>query len=112
MGFEPGTLTILAGRPSMGKSTISLYLALQQMIQHQLPVVIFFPQMTKVQMEYRLWSLISRLDCYQHLDLILINGDRIRQHRAGLSSLTEKEMESIAKIVQVAVDLPLYTISL
>ena len=64
--------------------------------------------MTKHQMEYRLWSLMSRMDCYQHLGLTPINGDRIRQYRAGLSSLTEKEMESIAKIVEVAVDLPLY----
>lgn len=108
MGFEPGTLTLLAARASMGKSAISLYLGLQQMIQHKLPVVIFSLEMTKHQMEYRLWSLMSRMDCYQHLDLVPINGSRIRQHRAGRSSLTEKEMESIAKIVQVAVDLPLY----
>ena len=108
MGFEPGTLTILAARPSMGKSAISLYLALQQMIQHDLPVAIFSLEMTKTQMEYRLWSLISRLDCYQHLGLTAINGDRIRKHRANLSSLSEKEMESIAKIIKIAVDLPLY----
>ena len=108
MGLEPGTLTILAARPSMGKSAISLYLALQQMIQHQLPVIIFSLEMTKVQMEYRLWSLITRLDCYQHLGLTTINGDRIRRHRAKLSFLTTKEMESIAKVVKIAADLPLY----
>ena len=108
IGFEPGTLTLLAARASMGKSAISLYLALQQMIQHKLPVIIFSLEMTKHQMEYRLWSLMSRMNCYQHLDLVPINGNRIRQHRAGLSSLTQKEMESIAKIVEVAVDLPLY----
>ncbi|BAZ45420.1 replicative DNA helicase [Chondrocystis sp. NIES-4102] len=107
-GFEPGTLTLLAARSSMGKSAISLYLALQQMLLHELPVVIFSLEMTKHQMEYRLWSLMSRMDCYQHLDLVPINGHRLRQHRAKLSSLTEKEMESIAKIVKVAVDLPLY----
>ncbi len=108
MGFEPGTLTLLAARPSMGKSAISLYLGLQQMIQHKLPVVIFSLEKTKHKMEYRLWSLMSRMDCYQHLGLTTINGDRIRQHRAGLSSLNEQEMESIAKIVEVAVNLPLY----
>ena len=108
IGFEPGTLTLLAARASMGKSAISLYLGLQQMILHKLPVIIFSLEMTKHQMEYRLWSLMSRMDCYQHLDLVPINGHRLRQHRAGLSSLTEKEMESIAKIVEVAVDLPLY----
>lgn len=95
---------------------IALYLALQQMIQHDLPVAIFSLEMTKTQMEYRLWSLISRLDCYQHFGLTAINGDkpygiasqRIRKHRAKLSSLNEKEMESIAKIIKIAVDLPLY----
>jgi replicative DNA helicase len=59
-------------------------------------------------MEYRLWSLISRIKCYQHLDLTPINGDRIRKHRAKLSSLSDREMESIAKVVQIAADLPLY----
>jgi replicative DNA helicase len=108
IGFEPGTLTLLAARASMGKSAISLYLGLQQMILHKLPVIIFSLEMTKHQMEYRLWSLMSRMDCYQHLDLVPINGHRLRQHRAGLSSVTEKEMESIAKIVEVAIDLPLY----
>lgn len=107
-GFEPGTLTLLAARPSMGKSAIALYLALQQMIQHELPVIIFSLEMTQAQMEYRLWSLMSRMDCYQHLGLTPINGDRIRKHRAGLSYLAEKEVESIAKIVKIAVDLPLY----
>ena len=92
----------------MGKSAIALYLALQQMIQHDLPVAIFSLEMTKTQMKYRLWSLISRLDCYQHLGLTAINGTRIRKHRANLSSLSEKEMESIAKIIKIAVDLPLY----
>lgn len=54
MGFEPGTLTLLAARPSMGKSAISLYLGFQQMILHKLPVIIFSLEMTKHQMEYRL----------------------------------------------------------
>ena len=108
IGFEPGTLTLLAARASMGKSAISFYLGLQQIIQHKLPVVIFSLEMTKHQMEYRLWSSMSRMDCYQHLGLTPVDGHRLRQYRAGLSSLTEKEMESLAKIVEVAVDLPLY----
>ena len=99
VGFEPGTLTLLAARASMGKSAISLYLGLQQMIQHKLPVVIFSLEMTKNQMEYRLWSLMSRMDCYQHLDFTPINGTRIRQHRAGLSSLTEIETNTTMLIL-------------
>ncbi|MGL5832529.1 MAG: hypothetical protein ACRC1Z_04755 [Waterburya sp.] len=56
---------------------IAVYLALQQMIQHYLPAVIFSLEMTKHQMEYRLWSLMSRMDCYQHLGLTPIHGDRL-----------------------------------
>ena len=41
MGFEPGTLTLLAARPSMGKSAISLYLGLQQMIQTRIYLLLF-----------------------------------------------------------------------
>ncbi len=108
MGLEPGTLTILAARPSMGKSAIALYLALLQIIQHKLPVVIFSLEMTKKHMEYRLWSLISRLDCYQYLDITSINGDRLRKYRAGSSELTDAENESIAKVLEIVAEFPLY----
>ncbi|MGL6340821.1 MAG: replicative DNA helicase [Waterburya sp.] len=111
MGLEPGSMTILAARPSMGKSAIALYLGLQQIIHHQLPVVIFSLEMTKKQMEYRLWGLISRLYCDRYSNLTPINGDRIRRYRsyqAGSSPLSDQEMETIAKIVRIAADLPLY----
>ncbi|MDJ0577182.1 MAG: replicative DNA helicase [Xenococcaceae cyanobacterium MO_234.B1] len=108
VGFEPGTMTILAGRPSMGKSAISLFLALQTMIHHELPVVIFSLEMTKKQLEYRLWSLISQLDCYRHLNLTPIRSDRLRQHRSRLCPLTPKEMATIVSIMEIAVELPLY----
>jgi replicative DNA helicase len=108
VGFEPGTLTILAGRPSMGKSAIALFLALKMMIQHQLSVAIFSLEMTKKQLEYRLWSLISQFDCYSHLNLTPIRGDRLRKYRAGLTALNRAELDSIAQIVAIATELPLY----
>ena len=108
VGFEPGTLTILAGRPSMGKSAISLFLALQMILFHELPIAIFSLEMTKKQLEYRLWSLISQFDRYKHLNLTPIRGDRIRQHRAGLCPLTSEEMATIISIVEIAAGLPLY----
>jgi replicative DNA helicase len=108
MGLESGTLTILAARPSMGKSAIALYLALQQIIQHELPVVIFSLEMSKKPMEYRLWSLMSRFDCFGHLDLTPINGDRLRKYRTDVVSPSEKELETLAKILEVATNLPLY----
>jgi replicative DNA helicase len=108
VGFEPGTLTLLAGRPSMGKSAISMNFALSMMLQHKLPVAIFSLEMTKKQLEYRLWSAISVMSRYKDLNLIPLRGDRIRKHRAGLEHLTLSEIESIAKILEIAIELPLY----
>jgi replicative DNA helicase len=108
VGFEPGTLTIIAGRPSMGKTAISLFLALQTILLHELPIAIFSLEMTKQQLEYRLWSLMSQFDCYRHLNLVPIRGERIRQHRAGLSPLTQEEIATIVSIVKIAAELPLY----
>jgi replicative DNA helicase len=108
VGFEPGTLTLLAGRPSMGKSAISTFFALSLMAKHRLPVVIFSLEMTKLQLEYRLWSLISMSDFYQSHHLLPIKGDRIRRHRAGLAHLTEQEITNINRILDIALHLPLY----
>jgi replicative DNA helicase len=108
VGFEPGTLTLLAGRPSMGKSYCAMFLALQMMRQHDLSVVFFSLEMTSKQLEYRLWSLLSVLSNYYHLNLLPIEGDRIRKHRAGLSKLELSEIESIVKIMTIAAELPLY----
>jgi replicative DNA helicase len=108
VGFEPGTLTILAGRPSMGKSFIAMNLATSMMLEHDLPVLFCSLEMTKKQLEYRLWSLISNLNCYKHHNLTPIEGDRIRKHRAGLEPLTTSEIETIVKIVELASSLPLY----
>jgi replicative DNA helicase len=108
IGFEPGTLTLVAGRPSMGKSQIALFLALSMILNHNLPVLFFSLEMTKTQLAYRLWSLLSTLDCYQHHFMKAIRSDRIRQHRAGLQPLSTSEMETIAQIVGIASELPLY----
>jgi replicative DNA helicase len=108
VGFESGTLTLVAGRPSMGKTAISIFLAFQMMLKHSLPVLIFSLEMTKKQLEYRLWSLMSLMECYKYLGLIPITSERIRRHRAGLQPLSISELESIATLVSIATDLPLY----
>ena len=39
--------------------------------------------MTKKQLEYRLWSLISVTQQYEELELKPLYSDRIRRHRSG-----------------------------
>jgi replicative DNA helicase len=108
VGFEPGTMTILAGRPSMGKSAIANYFTLQMATQHKLPAVYFSLEMTKKQLQARLWSLISEFHCYSHYNLTKIRGDRLRKHRAGKISLNQQELDSIAKIIGICAELPIF----
>ena len=108
IGFEPGTLNIVAGRPSMGKSMIAMNLALGTIQNYNLPVVIFSLEMSKMQLEYRLWSTISVHKEYESLLTKPIRSDRVRRHRSGFNPLSDKEFASIAKIASVSGDLPLY----
>jgi len=107
VGFEPGTLTLLAGRPSMGKSQAALFFALQ-MLARRIPVVFFSLEMTAQQLEYRLWSLLSVHPHYCDYGLSPLRSGRIRQHRAGLAPLTELERETIVDVLKIAAELPLY----
>lgn len=75
---------------------------------HKLPVVIFSLEMTKKQLEYRLWSVISVTNEYRDLGLIPLKSDRIRRHRSGSELLVDYEFESIAKITNIAAELPMY----
>ena len=108
VGFEPGTLTILAGRPSMGKSAIANYFGLQMAVKHKLPVIYFSLEMTKKQLQYRLWSLISQSRSYYQHELTPIRSDRLRKQRASKISLNQDEMQSIAKIIGICAELPIF----
>ncbi len=107
-GFEPGTLTLVAGRPSMGKTYVSIFLALQMIVLHKLPVVFFSLEMTSEQLEYRLWSLLSVHDAYYQHKFEPIESDRIRLHRSGQSPLSLKELTNISLVMGLATELPLY----
>ncbi|GFE72034.1 replicative DNA helicase [Chroococcus sp. FPU101] len=107
-GFEPGTLTILAGRPSMGKSFCAMFLTLQMIVKHELSVLFFSLEMTAKQLEYRLWSLLSVHPAYRHLNSLPLMSERIRQHRANRQKLSQAEMDTIIKVLGVATELPLY----
>ncbi|NJN14074.1 MAG: replicative DNA helicase [Richelia sp. RM2_1_2] len=108
IGFEPGTFTIVAGRPSMGKSMIAMNLALATIQKHNLPVVIFSLEMSKMQLEYRLWSTISVNKQYESLLIKPLKSDRIRRHRSGFNPLSDIEFASLAKIAGISGELPLY----
>ncbi len=53
-GFQPSDLIIIAGRPSMGKTALSVCIARNMAEIHQLPVAIFSLEMSKEQLVQRL----------------------------------------------------------
>jgi replicative DNA helicase len=53
-GFQAGDLIILAGRPSMGKTSYALNIAEAAAIRHKIPVALFSLEMSKEQLVQRL----------------------------------------------------------
>ena len=104
----PKTHNFVANNIFVHNSFIASFLALQMILLHNLPVIFFSLEMTKKQLEYRLWSLLSVTNIYKHLNLLPLRCDRIRKHRAGNNPLEDWELDSISKIVGIAAELPLY----
>ena len=61
-GFQKSDLIIIAGRPSMGKTALSLNIALNVIKTSKLPVLFFSLEMSKKQIMYRLLSSEAGVD--------------------------------------------------
>src|SRR3954470_1324998 len=53
-GFQPGNLIIVAARPSMGKSALTLCMAANLAVRRQVPVALFTLEMSKAEVTQRL----------------------------------------------------------
>lgn len=102
VGLEAGTLTVLAGRPSMGKSAFALALALQFLILHKKRVIFFSKEMSKEQLEYRLWSAISVHPHFADLGFSRLEARRIRQHFVKSPELSVDELTNLTQILMTA----------
>jgi replicative DNA helicase len=60
-GFQKSDLIIIAGRPSMGKTALSLNIALNLIRTSKLPVLFFSLEMSKEQIMYRLLSMETNI---------------------------------------------------
>ncbi len=61
-GLQPGDLVIVAGRPSMGKTTLALNIAENAAIAHNKAVAIFSMEMSREQLAFRMISSLGRVD--------------------------------------------------
>jgi replicative DNA helicase len=60
-GLQPGELIIIAGRPSMGKSSLAINIAENAAIGKQIPAGIFSMEMSAEQLSFRMLSSIGRI---------------------------------------------------
>ena len=104
----PKTHNFVANDICIHNSAIANYFGLQMAVKHKLPVIYFSLEMTKKQLQYRLWSLISESRSFHQHKLSKIRGDRLRMQRASKISLNQDEMQSIAKIIGICADLPIF----
>jgi len=61
-GLQPGDLVIVAGRPSMGKTTFAVNIAEYAAIKQKLPVAVFSMEMPGEQLAMRMMSSLGRID--------------------------------------------------
>ena len=61
-GLQAGDLVIVAGRPSMGKTSWALNVAQTAAIEHEVPVAVFSLEMSKEQLVQRLMCAEGRVD--------------------------------------------------
>ena len=80
-GLYKGELTVIAGRPSMGKSAVALWMALS-MARKGIPVAFFSVEMSKEQNVIRLLSMISGIDADRLRFKGTLASDRLRLEQA------------------------------
>jgi replicative DNA helicase len=91
-GFQKSDLIIIAGRPSMGKTALSLNIALNAIRISRLPVVFFSLEMSKEQIMYR----------------ILAIETSINQIRLKNGKLYQNDWVKLNKIIKIVSKLPLF----
>jgi len=61
-GLQPGDLVIVAGRPSMGKTSFAMNIAEHVAIAEEVPVAIFSMEMSAEQLSFRMISSLGRVN--------------------------------------------------
>jgi replicative DNA helicase len=91
-GFQKSDLIIIAGRPSMGKTALSLNITLNVIKSSRLPVLFFSLEMSKEQIMYRLLAIETN----------------INQTKLKSGKLYQNDWIKLNKIIKIISKLPLF----
>jgi len=64
-GLQPSDLIVVAGRPSMGKTSFCLNIAQHAAVQERIPVAIFSLEMSKEQLVQRMLCSVAKVDSHK-----------------------------------------------
>lgn len=92
LGFQPSDLIIIAARPGMGKTALSLNIAYNAAVKGKKGVAVFSLEMSKEQLAMRLLCSLARVDLY-----------RLRS-----GALQSDEYQAIAKAAGILADASIY----
>ena len=91
-GLQKSDLIIVAGRPSMGKTTFAMNIAENAAIKSGVPVAVFSMEMPGEQLAMRMMSSLGRID----------------QHRVRTGKLNDEDWPRLTSAVQILSDAPIY----
>jgi replicative DNA helicase len=91
-GLQPGELVIIAGRPSMGKTTFAMNIAEHAVIKRKQPVAVFSMEMPGEQLAMRMMSSLGRID----------------QHRIRTGKLEDDDWPRLTSAVSLLAEAPLF----
>ena len=108
-GFQPSDLIVIAGRPSMGKTSLALGAALHAAIHKKTVVAIFSLEMSKEQLAVRMLSSLGNIDSQkirtgrlgkEEFQNIIVAADRLSETRIFIDdsgALSALEMRAKAR---------------
>jgi replicative DNA helicase len=91
-GLQPADLVIIAGRPSMGKTTLAMNIAENAAVGHKLPVAIFSMEMPGTQLAMRMMASLGR----------------INSHRVRTGKLDDEDWPRLTSAVTLLSDAPIF----
>ena len=91
-GLQPGDLVIVAGRPSMGKTSLAMNMAEHVALHSGLPVGIFSMEMASTQLVMRMLGSVGKLD----------------QHRLRTGRLQDQDWQRLTEAVGKLNDAPMH----
>jgi replicative DNA helicase len=91
-GLQLGDLIIIAGRPSMGKTTFAMNIAENATIKHKYPVAVFSMEMPGEHLAMRMMSSLGRID----------------QHRIRTGKLEEEDWPRLTSAISILNEAKLY----